>query len=149
MPHIKGLGSLDWYFITAESWQHLERLAKIHTVEAPSELVSVPPIPEERSFEFCSETARTWVSLLFRPDEELGEFLSASVGSDGRLFCFLRKTLPRQLLRFRNLLPLTEASGYEWIEFKQVYLGIRVSFFVKGMILSPEGVMRGIVRRLS
>lgn len=142
MPHIKGFGRLSLDLV-GESRQHLRYLAAFRSEFMPKSEVGQVPTPEERPFEFCPETDRTWVSLMFQPDEELPGYKFAAIGPGMET-----PLIPQQLRHFRNLLPLTEGSGYRWIEFTRVHLEVRVSFFVKGKIRSSEGLMRGLTRRL-
>jgi hypothetical protein len=141
MPHVKGLGRIDLDLV-GEPGENLRRFPRYYYafMDKPEGQL---PTQEEHPFTFCSETDRTWVSLLFKPNEELPECEYVLVGVSGS-----SQDTPHRLLHFQKLLPLIEGSGYEWIVFTPAEQGVRVSFFVKGKIRSPEGLMKSIVRRL-
>jgi hypothetical protein len=149
MPHVTGLGHIDWYF-TGQKPEEVTMIpefrAQIPGVQ-PCFFPSDGAPAEGRPFWWYPDWGSTQLYLLLRSDEPLPPvncaFLNqtAEVNPDGEF--------PHQLRRFRKLLDLTARGKRSSISFMQVDEGIVVDFSFKGRVRSPEKLMRGICRRLS
>ena len=146
MPHIKGFGRIDWNFWFWVDSRFGEEVG--HPTSKPTGCIDGG---YERTFQWSTGKNRTPVSLVFRPDEPLpkGRFNFVALAEEEEFRYRYTSPCPAKLIRFKALLPLTKSTGHEWIELNRVRDELHVMFFVSGLVHSPEGLMRSIVRRLS
>lgn len=159
MPHIEGFGSVDWDFEGSGPRENLVDLRP--DPDKPMVTTSYPPyinwkfVPDHLGlYAFSYYPPQPWrdgytvVRLKFVPDRPC-------VGAKGQLRSLgplcpeLDKHLPDGLARFRKLLKFTEGHHFDrTIYFRREDDWYGVSFEFPGRVNSPEGLMRGIVRRL-
>jgi len=147
MPRIKGLGHLDWRFDGAQRnmvWDPKYECEDGSLGGYVTDDGSDKWTPAALSYYEREDYTR--IVLLLRPDSP--DTIEHGWICQDYEHAMTGKFTP-ELLRFRKLfgLGIMELPGN--IVFLKVENGISIAFDLKGRVKSPEGLMQGIVRRLS